>query len=450
MAAGIFDATVGKVRPGTYVNIESNSISRIGANERGTVMLLLPKPMYGPKGAVTISSASVDAHADKLGFSVYDSDTNRQMLLIREAFKTASKVIAYIPAEGTKASVTSAPVKATAKYGGSRGNQITFAIIANPLGKFDVVVYVGGSKVVEYSGLSTVQDLMNQNCAYIDFSAAASSQPTSELIAIAGATLTGGTDAQVSNADITAFLDEAERFKWNTMCFPVDDAALKAAAKSKIKYLRENVGKGVQVVCPNFAANYEGVINVTNAYSLDGDGELTEAEACAWVAGATAAAGNTTALTYSTVEGAVELVGAKNHEDSVQSINDGEFFFSVDEGGNVIVEVDINSLTTFTPKKNQLFRKNRVLRVLDTFIEAIQNNFRPNQFSNSITDWDVMDGIGISLLQMFADAGAITNVDETSDFAVDREKSAGDATYYNFSITPVDSAEKLFFSGVAR
>ena len=193
------------------------------------------------------------------------------------------------------------------------------------------------------------------------------------------------------------------------------------------------------------ADDYEGVINVTNSVKVDGV-ELTNAEACAWVAAATAAAKNTQSNTYVEYEGATEVVGAKSHEEAVAAINNGEFFFSVSEAGAVVVEYDINTLVTFKDGKDKTYRKNRVIRVFDTFAEALQLNFPPNKYDNSSTGWDIMEGIGRTILKQFEDAGAITAVDYDNDFLVDREASHGDETYFNVGLQPVDSAEKLYFT----
>ena len=84
------------------------------------------------------------------------------------------------------------------------------------------------------------------------------------------------------------------------------------------------------------------------------------------------------------------------------------------------MEYDINSLITFTEKKDKSYSKNRVLRVLDTFAENIRANFPPNKYNNNETGWDIMDGMGRAILKQFYEAGAIQNVDYSSDFAVDR------------------------------
>lgn len=445
MAGGKFDKLVGKKRPGTYINFISTRQDAQGVSDRGIVIIPLINHTWGPTGEyITLNSNSPDAEIAKLGYSIYDEDANRQMLLIREAFKKAAKVLVYRVNKGTQAKATSAPVTATAKYGGTRGNKLGFSVVENPVGGFDVLVNLDGSKVAEYNGLKTVEELASFDNEYITFSG------TGNLTAVAGVNLTGGTEAKAENSDVTAFLDTIEGVKFNVLCFPVTEESLQTAAKTKIKYIRENVGKGVQVVMPDTKANdYEGVISVTNSVKI-GDISLTHAEACAWVAAATAAAKNTQSNTYVEYEGAEEIVDPKTHEEAVSAIDNGEFFFSVSEAGAVVVEYDINTLTTFKDGKDKTYRKNRVIRVFDTFAEALQLNFPPNKYDNSPTGWDIMEGIGRTVLKQFEDTGAIKNVDYDNDFLVDRGESKGDETFFNVGLEPVDSAEKLYFTIATR
>ena len=440
MAGGKFDKLAGKTRPGTYINFQSERTDTVGTSERGTTIIPLMKPAYGPAGTyIELTNAGPDAAYAKLGFSVYDSDTNRQMLLIREAFKNASKVLIYIVKDGTKAKATNetAPtLTATAKYG---GNALTVTVAANPVEGFDVTVSLAGDTVAFYEGLSTVDDLIAKNCEYVTFTGSGA------LTAVAAMNLTGGTDATPQNSDVTAFLDTLEGVKFNTVAIPTTDSSLQAAIKTKIKYLRESMGRGVQAVVPNFAADYEGIISVKNGYSIDDD-NLSAAEACAWVAGATAGASYTESLTYKAVDGATGMNPALTHEEYVDAINKGHFAFSVSEENKIIAEYDINSLTSFKQPKDETYRKNRVIRVMDTFQESVQLNFPPNKYANSPVGWDIMEGVGKSILKQFEDVGAITNVDYDADFLVDREASYGDKTYFDVNLQPVDSAEKLFFT----
>lgn len=447
MAGGTFDLNVSKKRPGNYINFKSKRQQNPSGSTRGTALVLLSGLGWGPDGtSLKLSAASPDAYIQKLGHSVYDD--NDFMLLIREAFKNASTVMAYIINPGEKAKkVVEDTVTVTAIYGGTRGNDIAVACVAETDNTFIVRVYLDSEKVEEYTGITTIQSLIDKNSnEYVTFSA---TDTSAEIIEFASANLEGGTDGTVSNSMITDFLDKSEKIKWNTMAFPITEAALQTAAKAKVKYLRESAGKYVQIVMPNCGGDYEGVINVTNSVVVDGK-ELTISQACAWVAGVTAAADKVTSNTYIEYEGATDVVGLKTNEEAILAISNGEFFFSMSEESKVIVEYDINSLHNFTTERTSDYSKNRVIRVYDTFAEDLKLTFPPNKYDNDENGWLVMEGLGRALLQRYADDGAITNVDLDNDFYVDQSRSIGDETYFNVGMQAVDSAEKLYFSVSTR
>ncbi len=460
MAGGRFDKLIGKERPGTYTNFESGrDTNTINTGTRGIVIIPLPKATYGPaKKFIKLTTDNPDAGVATFGYSIYDNDPNRQMLLIREAFKRATTVYVYILTEGKKAqaeiTMTTQEVDeqagavtntltAMARYGGSRGNALTVTVDANPLGGYDVIIHLAGSKVTQYEGLETVEELIALENPYIAFTGKGSLGET------AGQNLAGGSDEAAANMDITAFIDAWENVKFNTVAFPFDGeeaANVKQAALTKVRYMRDSMGRGVQAVIPNAGnMDYEGVINVTNSVSLDGD-VLSCAEVCAWVAGATAGATNKESLTYNQYVGATEVAGLKSNEEAIAAIKAGEFFFSVNDDNKIVVEYDINSLIIFADKKDKSYRKNRVIRVYDTFQEAIQLNFPPNKYDNSPDGWAIMEGIGKTILKQFFDAGAITDVSYDEDFLVDREASIDDETYFNIALKAVDSSEKLYFT----
>lgn len=450
MAGGTFEKSVGKVRPGTYINFESTKQTTVSSSGRGTVIVPLANTNWGPAGKLlTITSAAPDRAKVELGYSINEDDPSGNMLLIREALKGANTVLAYICSEGTAAATnTGGGLVAAAKYKGTRGNDLSFSVVANPASGFDVSVFLSGNTVENFNNVTTAADLAGSQ--YITFSADGSSQ----ISAVAGVALEGGENAVSNNAGVAEFLGACENAVWNTMAFPFTDSSLQATALSKVKHLRENVGKCVQIVCPDFSADYEGIINVTNSYAIEGR-ELTTAQATAYVAGITAGAASTESNTAKVVSGAVRVVGAKTHEEAVEAINKGEFFFSVSEAGSVAVEYDINSLVTITDKKDASYKKNKVIRVFDSFADSIKANFPPNRFSNDEDGWEIMEGIGRTILKQLGPrsdggSGAIKNIDYTADFLVDRENSIGDQTFFNVGIEPVDSAEKLYFTVSTR
>lgn len=478
MAGGTWSKLSGKERPGTYINWQTTEQNVVGVAERGTVIMPLLGHNYGPaKEFITIENSSPDAQFAKLGYSVYE----KPLLLVKEALKSAKTIILYIPAQGEQASgsvdmegggavtqaemedgggtpaptPTSAVLSAKAMYGGERGNDLCFDCVINEEGGYDVTVYLDNSAVEEFEGLNTVGDLMAAGSSWIVFKGT----PEAELSDFSAISLAGGTNGTVNTIDITKFLDAAEALHWNTMAFPLDskeNSSLLTAVVSKIKYLREDVGKYRKAVIANYAPDYEGIINVCNGYVLS-DGTVIDATmATAWVAGADAGADCITSNTYKAVEDAADIHGLLSHTEAVAAIKAGKFFFSFNESNEVVVEYDINSLTSYgTGKKAKSWRKNRVLRVLDSFGESVQLNYPPNRFDNDDDGWNIMEGIGKTILKLYGlksegGVGAIRGIDFDHDFLVDRENSHGDEVYINVGIQPVDSAEKLYFTVTTR
>lgn len=448
MAGGNFDINVGKTRPGTYVNVKSVRKQKIRRSTRGTALIPLVGYDWGPDGEfIKLSIDTPDANISKIGRSIFDADDS--MLMIREIFKKAIVCYVYIINPGIAAKATTSDgLTVTALYGGTRGNDISVVITANVDAGFDVTVYMGPEKVEIYEGLETFGQLVAaQTKKYVKFSATSDETP---LKAIASLNLEGGAAGEVQNSAITAFLDKAEKIKWNTLCFPVTKPELQTVCIAKIKMLRSSVGKYIQAVLPKCTSDYEGIINVTNSVVVDGK-ELSIAETCAWVTGATAGASKTQSNTYIEYEGATDIIGPKTNEEAIEAIKNGEFFFSRSDEDKIIVEYDINSLHNFTTERTSDYSKNRVIRVYDSFAEDLRLNFPPNKFNNDPDGWLIMEGLGRELLKSYGPVsdggdGSIMNVDLEKDFYVDQSRSIGDETFFNVGLQAVDSAEKLYFS----
>lgn len=199
--------------------------------------------------------------------------------LAKQIEKAQGTVYVYIPDGGTAAkksiTVGSGSLTATAKYKGTLGNTVKIVSVANPVDGFDVSIVINGSEVELFEGIKTMDELKGVS-EYVDFSG------TGAMEAFASATLEGGTDvvAGSGNAGISDFLDKLEKVRFNCACFPSTESSLQTALLTKIKYIRESIGWKCQAVAPNFAADYEGIINLVNSF-VYGDRELTTAEACA-------------------------------------------------------------------------------------------------------------------------------------------------------------------------
>lgn len=444
MAGGTFKLSSLKVRPGTYVNIKNGKQPTASSAPSGIAIIPLIGYDWGPRGEmIHITNDSPDAAKVKFGRSIYDD--NECMVMLQLMFLNATEVYVYIAGGGEKAKGTitlkSGTGNVTAKYPGTLGNKLKIVSVANPEGGFDVSVVLDGSEVELIEGVTKVKDLKSD---YVDFAG------DGDLVAFASASLTGGTeDNSKVNASVATFLDAAEKIKFNYMAFPTSEASLITAAVTKIKYIRNSIGWKCGLVVADSASDYEDIYNLTNSFEYEGM-KLTTAQATAWLAGAAAAAGYTTSLTYATVAGATGVVGDKTNEEAIQAIKKGETFFTINESGDVILEYDVNSKVTFTQDDPADILKGRPCRVYDSFANDLLLTFVPGRFNNDSTGWTVMEGLGRSLLIAYQNDGAIQNVDEENDFVVDRGTSGGDSVYITCGIQPVDSAEKYYFTVIAR
>ena len=359
---------------------------------------------------------------------------------MRLAFENAIKVWVYIISGGAKAKTVKDSLTITAKYAGKRGNDITVTSTANVDGGFDVSVYLDGEPMEMFAGAKTVEELKANESQYVDFSG------EGELSAFAGAVLEGGNMAENKNSAFTDFLDASEKVKCNTVLIPVSEESLVQVAASKVKYLRTKVGKTVQFVFADYAGDDIGIINVVNSFRLY-DKDLSIVDAAAWVAGATAAATKSQSNTYKVVQNATAVVGELTNEQAEEAILSGKLFFSVsDDNGEVMVEYDINSLVHPNSDQDDSYKKNRVIRVLDSFADDLKATIKPNQFDNEPKGWEKMIQLGKLLMQQYEEDNAIKNVNLDADFTIDQSRSKGDATYFNVALQPVDSAEKLYYS----
>src|SRR5690606_15604596 len=278
MAGGTWTAQ-NKVRPGVYINFRSEAQPVGALGERGIATIALPLS-WGPSKEV-IAIESGQNVFDVLGYDI----ASPQLLLVREALKRARTLLLYRLNEGSKATANVGSenvMTVEAKYPGVRGNDIAIVVQVNvdDPSLFDVQTLVDGREV-DLQTVSAIEEL--EENAWVTFSGTGAPEPT------AGVNLSGGTDGSVTNADYTDYLAAIELHDFNTMAAPVEDETLKGVFVSFVRRLREDEGKKIQVVLPDYPnADYEGVISVKNGVILEDGTTVDNIQATAWVAGATA------------------------------------------------------------------------------------------------------------------------------------------------------------------
>lgn len=434
MNGGTFQPGVEKVRPGIYTRFFERVNARISGGDRGIVAIPVVLAWGTAQKLIAVSN---DAESvDNFGVGLADPS----MLLIREAKKRSSTVLVYRLNQGTKASgAIGEQAKATAVYGGTKGNDVMVRVQRNVLDDqlFDVTTFFDEVEV-DRQTVDGVDGLVSN--AFVTFEGEGS------LDTSIGVYLSGGQNGDVTPQAYANFLSALESENFNSVAFPFDDEALKATAVSFIRRMREDIGVKVQGVVANYNGSYEGIINVTNGVQLTDGTVLSNADATAWVAGATAGASTLQALTTVGYEGAIDVSPRFNNSETIKRLRQGEFFFTFDPSDKTVhVEQDLNSAA------KGKFAKNKIIRTLD----AINNDLRAGIKSiilaaksggadipaNADGEAIIRTGV-VQYLTTLQEAGAIQNFDPEEDVIV--SLTASDSVMVKISVWPVDSVEKVY------
>lgn len=438
MAGGTWESQ-NKVRPGTYITINSEPQSVGVIGERGIVTMALPLSWGESKKVIEIHAG--EDVTTKLG---YDLDA-AQLLLVRESLKRARTLLLYRLNTGTVAGVVSGGLTTKARYGGVRGNDLSIVIQKNidDASKMDVKILLAG-RAADMQTVANIEELKSND--WVVFSG------TGELTATAGVPLVGGTDGVVTNQDHTDYLSAIEVHDFNAMALASTDSSLKSVYTAFSKRLRETEGRKVQVVMENYpAADYEGVISVKNGVILSDGTALGADQAVAWVAGATAGAGVNKSLTYQAYDGAVDVDTRYTNSQIEEALIKGEFVF-VQNKGRAIVEQDINTFTSFTREKRQVFSKNRTLRALDGLANDYKRIFEAYYIGivdNNSDGRNLFKKECIKQAEAYQNMNAIQNFDAQADIVVE-EGANKDSIVVSVNVQPVDSIEKIYMKVQVR
>lgn len=444
MNGGTFTPGTEKKRPGIYFNFKTTAQQRITLGDRGTVALPITMSWGEPKTFISISG--IEDLNKKVGLNIDD----KSLLLFREAKKKAQTVLLYRLNEGEPAKAQiSENFNVLANYGGQKGNEITVQVAENVLdsSKRDVVTYVG-TDIVDKQVVTDVKELKQNK--YVSFSG------EGEVTITAGVTLSGGKNGVPSVADYTAFLEAAETEYFDVIALPNNTSEqLKATFVAFIKRLRDDQGRKVQGVVANYAADHEGIINVTSGVLLEDGTEITPAKATAWVAGASAGANFNQSLTFVEYEGAVDTLERLDNDQVEYRLSQGEFLFTFDARDRTVsVEKDINSLTTYTIEKNKTFAKNKIIRVLDAINNDLTRELKDliklrkangNDIPASDDGLQLVKTLITQYLTQLQDGSGITGFDSETDIAISLNEDR-DGFLIDLAVQPVDAAEKFYFN----
>ena len=327
LGGGTFVSVGEKKLPGSYINFVSTSRAIGILSERGFVAMPLLLDWGVEQEVKSVEQEEIESKSLVLfGYNYGDEELKP----LREIFKHARTLYYYRLGQGVKATSTIA----TAKYAGIRGNKlkvVTTAIISDETTTgYTVKTFLDDILVdnQEVSGATATTDDLIVN-DFVDWIA--------EISLTAGTiSLSGGTNATVTSGDYATFLTAIEPYSFNTIGYAGTDSAVKALFTSFTERMRDNLGIKFQCVLHQYTtANYEGIISVENSPVSTSNADLVY-----WVVGAQA--------------------GCAVNKSNTNIKYDGEYDINVS-----YTQAQLETLTTFSVDKNEDFKYNQTIRVID-------------------------------------------------------------------------------------
>ncbi len=378
LGGGTFTAQ-NKILPGSYINFVSLNKANAGLSDRGIVTMPLILDWGESNKVVEITNSDFQKNALKLFGYDYSHD---KMKGLRDLFLNARILYAFrLNGDGVKASNT----YATAKYAGTRGNDLKIIIAKNvdDNTKWDVKTVLGTVIVDEQIGVANAAALVSND--YVDFKSAAT------LAVTAGTALTGGTNSEVNGTAYQKYLDKIESYTFNIMGVATTETTIKNLIVAFTKRMRDEVGAKFQAVLHDIAADYEGVINVINDVTADDNFDKSSIVYFMTGIEANCAINKTCLNKIYTGEFEVNTDYTQSQlEDAIQA---GKLVLH-NVNNEVRILEDVNSLVTTSETKCDIFKNNQTIRVADQIANDIAVLFNtkylgnvPNNESGRISLW---------------------------------------------------------------
>ncbi len=250
MAIGGTFLSYNKVLPGAYINFISQARATNNLSDRGIVAMPFSNNWSSESQIVTVTSQ--DFINNSLSIFGYDYSDDK-LVSIREVFKNASTLKFYRLGTGSKAYITIGDLLVTAKYSGTRGNDIKIKISQSiDTGNYTIYTYLD-TTLVDETEVSSIYELVDdiQSNDYVDFSIVTNLQEEIEvesttkedesstdqniteedlaesistfsnytLSLTAGINLQGALDYAITNAEYSSFLSNLEGESYNSLIY---------------------------------------------------------------------------------------------------------------------------------------------------------------------------------------------------------------------------------------
>ncbi len=429
-----------KKLPGSYINFVSLPTASATLSDRGTVTMPLALD-WGPDDAVfTVENGDFIKHSMK--YFGYDY-TSEKLKGLRDLFMNAITLHAYrLNGGGKKA----ANAYATARYSGTRGNDLITVISANvdEPELFDVSTYMGVDQI-ETQTVTEMKELFDND--YVKWNTDAVLQET------AGMPLEGGTNGEVTGGSYQKYLDAIEKYTFNAMGVVTTDNTVKSLFSAFVKRMRDEVGMKFQLVLHRYTKpDYMGAVSVENICT-DGaqrvDGKMVHPDEAAlvyWVTGVEGGIAVNKSAMNKKYDGEYTVDVSYTQKELENAIDAGRFIFH-QVGDDVRVLEDINTFVTTSDTMGDVFKSNQTIHVCDQIANDVAVVFNtkylgvvPNDADGRTSLWADI----VKLHQQLQDIRAIENFEDT-DITI----AQGDtkmAVVVEDAITVINAMGKLYMT----
>jgi len=453
--------TQNKILPGAYINFVSAARASANLSDRGiaTMPVVLDWGPLGEDEVMEVTTRDFQRHSKSLfGYEF----THPKLKGLRDLFRNIR--VAYLYRLGTGGEEAYNDY-AEAKFVGERGNDIIINIIVRDVDEdgeptsWDVRTLLGTTLVdvqtvnliVSEGDNSTVVKKVSElvDNDFVTWKLDGEFKKWEELGGAvldpdAGAPLTGGLNPTDTDS-FDDYLKVIGSYSFNAIGCPSNDPLVKGQFASFTESMRDEEGIKFQCVVHDYAADYEGVINVMNKAA---DEDSNEYDLVWWTTGVAAGTAVNRSATNRVYDGEYTVnVEDLTQQDFKRAIQAGEFAFYRNGSSEFRVLRDINSLVNLTVEKGEDFQQNQTIRVLDQIANDIAVLLNTRYLGVVPNDQDGRVSLWSDIVQHHNQLQTIRAIEDFSpDDVIVEQGATKRSVLVSDVVTPVNAMEKLYMT----
>ena len=477
MASGTWSPTEKPVRAGFYNRFIAAALASIQPGARGILAIPVKANWGAAKEVVEITSEKelIDTYGtdQSADFTAYECIR----LALLGGIKT---VLGYRLADGLAAlasitlkdSAAANILKLDTKYPTTRDFKVTIRDNVVDNTKQEAVLYEGVNQLRTFvfaKGATVVDNAIaaiNGDADNVWITAVKVATGNGTIANVASQALVGGNAGAsgITNADYVDAMSTFETRVFNS--FALDGATeaslqtsvvawvnrLRNEGKKIIAYLGGTVNDDLNIATGNarsYGFNHEGIVNVAVSGMLDGKWYPSSKIAC-FVAGKGTGQGLKESLTYATTPFSDVKPRLTNNQ-IISAIKAGTIVL-VHDGEKVIIEKGINTLTSLREGQNDVFKKVKLIRIMDAIDTDTSNAGHSNYIGKVLNNSDGQAAL-LSAIKNYFETLTPDLLDRDFTVEVDAElqkNAQSDEFFWKYNAKLIDSMERIYGTGYIR